>query len=118
MDENAHLRQVLNAFSEEHGLGELNLRFIDSNHVGIFESYRDGSDMQLDVELHYGDDAQISQEDCKRILDHFATETKRRGRRVEDVMSRKSAIAVRGKSELPPVPDVLPEIVYAKAPLQ
>lgn len=74
--------------------------------------------MQLDVELYYGDDAQISQEDCKRILDHFATETKRRGRRVEDVMSRKSAIAVRGKSELPPAPDVLPEIVYAKAPLQ
>lgn len=118
VDENAHLRQVLNAFSEEHGLGELNLRFIDSKHVGIFESYRDGSDMQLDVELYYGDDAQISQEDCKRILDHFATETKRRGRKVEDVMSRKSAIAVRGKSELPPVPDVLPEIVYAKAPLQ
>ena len=118
VDENAHLRQVLNAFSEEHGLGELNLRFIDSKHVGIFESYRDGSDMQLDVELYYGDDAQISQEDCKRILDHFATETKRRGRRVEDVMSRKSAIAVRGKSELPPAPDVLPEIVYAKAPLQ
>lgn len=118
VDENAHLRQVLNAFSEEHGLGELNLRFIDSSHVGIFESYRDGSDMQLDVELYYGDDAQISQEDCKRILGHFATETKRRGRRVEDVMSRKSAIAVRGKSELPPVPDVLPEIVYAKAPLQ
>ena len=118
VDENAHLRQVLNAFSEEHGLGELNLRFIDSNHVGIFESYGDGSDMQLDVKLYYGDDAQISQEDCKRILDHFAAETKRRGRKVEDVMSRKSAIAVRGKSELPPVPDVLPEIVYAKAPLQ
>ena len=60
VDENAHLRQVLNAFSEEHGLGELNLRFIDSNHVGIFESYGDGSDMQLDVKLYYGDDAQIS----------------------------------------------------------
>lgn len=118
VDENAHLRQVLNAFSEEYGLGELNLRFTDATHVGIFESYADGSEMQLGVGMYYGDNAQLSPDECKKILNHFATRENQHGRSVEDAMGRKSAIAARGKSELPPVPDTLPEIIYAKAPLQ
>lgn len=117
-DANAHLREVLNAFSEEYGLGELNLQFTDAHHVGIFETYADGSDQMLGVQGFWSDNEQISPEECKEILTGFAADEKRRGRRVEDAMSRKYTVAARGKSELPPVPDDLPEIIYAKAPLQ
>lgn len=113
-DANAHLREVLNAFSEEYGLGELNLQFTDAHHVGIFETYADGSDIMLGVQGFWSDNEQISPEECKEILAGFAADEKRRGRRVEDAMSRKYTVAARGKSELPPVPDDLPEIIYAK----
>lgn len=117
-DENAHLRGILNDFSEEHGLGALDLRFTGSREVGIFETYADGSDKQLGEQPYWGDNDQISPTECTEILQRFVETERRRGHRVEDANGRKYAVSARGKSELPPVPDSLPEIVYAKAPLQ
>ena len=117
-DEMPHLREVLNAFSEEHGLGELNARFTGAHEVGFFETYADGSDMVLGTQSYWGDNDQISPNECTEMLQRFVEAERRRGRRVEDANGRKAAVAARGKSELPPVPDSLPEIVYAKAPLQ
>ena len=117
-DENAHLRGILNDFSEEHGLGALNLRFTASRAVGIFETYADGSDMQLGEQPYWGDNDQISPDECKQILDRFETDARRRYRSVKEANGRGFEIQERGKSELPPVQDNLPEIVYSKAPLQ
>ncbi|MCQ2419939.1 MAG: YodL domain-containing protein [Clostridia bacterium] len=116
-DENAHLRGILNDFSEEHGLGALDLRFTGSREVGIFETYADGSDKQLGEQPYWGDNDQISPTECTEILQRFVETERRRGHRVEDANGRKYAVSARGKSELPPVPDDLPEIVYSKAPL-
>lgn len=117
VDENAHLRQQLNAFSEEYGLGQLDLRFTGAHEVGIIETYADGSDKQLGVQPYWGDFDQITPKECEEILTRFATEAKRRYRSVDEANGRKYAVQARGKSELPPVQDDLPEIVYSKAPL-
>lgn len=118
VDECAHLREVLNAFSEEHGLGALDIRFTAAREVSIFETYADGSDKMLGAQPYWGDNDQISPEECKEILDRFAADAQRRFRSVEEANGRKYAVQARGKSELPPVPEKLPEIVYAKAPLE
>ncbi len=118
VDEIPHLRKVLNAFSEEHGLGELNVRFTGAHEVGFFETYADGSNERLGTQPYWGDNDQISPKECTEMLQRFVEAERRRGRRVEDANGRRAAVSARGKSELPLVPDFLPEIVYAKAPLQ
>ena len=117
-DECAHIRKELNAFSEEYGLGELNLRFMQGNQVGIYEKYADSSERLLGDHYYWDDSDLIQPETCKKILEDFANTSKRRYGTVSAAGGRNYSVESKGKSELPPVPEHLPEIVYAASPMQ
>lgn len=111
-DHSAQYRAVLNAFSEKHNLGELNVQQDGRGRATIYERFADGKDMQLF--MLYPNNA--SPEALQSELDSYERTMDYRGDKIENVSRRQAYIQIHGQSELPPVPDVLPEIVYAADP--
>ena len=111
-DPSAQYRAVLNAFSEKHNLGEMNVQQDGRGRATIYERFADGKDMQLF--MLYPSNA--SPEALQSELEGYERTMDYRGDKIENVSRRQAYIQIHGQSELPPVPDVLPEIVYAADP--
>ncbi len=111
-DPSAEYRAVLNAFAEKHGLGELNVQFDGRGRAFVYERFADGKDLQLF--LVYPNNG--SPEALQRELESYERSMDYRGDKIENVSRRQAYIQIHGQSELPPVPDDLPPIVYAKDP--
>ncbi|MBR3267316.1 MAG: hypothetical protein IKI58_01075 [Oscillospiraceae bacterium] len=111
-DTSAEYRVVLNAFSEKHNLGELNVQQDGRGRAYIYERFADGKDLQLF--MLYTNNA--SPEALQAELENYERTMDYRGDKIENVSRRQAYIQIHGQSELPPVPDVLPEIVYAADP--
>ena len=112
IDPSAQYRALLNAFSEMHNLGELNVQQDGRGRATIYERFADGKDLQLF--MLYPNNA--SPEALQSELDSYERTMDYRGDKIENVSRRQAYIQIHGQSELPPVPDVLPEIVYAADP--
>ena len=111
-DPSAEYRAVLNAFAEKHGLGELNVQFDGRGRAFVYERFADGKDLQLF--LVYPNNR--SPEALQREFESYERSMDYRGDKIENVSRRQAYIQIHGQSELPPVPDNLPPIVYAKDP--
>jgi len=111
-DPSAEYRAVLNAFSEKHNLGELNVQNDGRGRAYIYERFADGKDLQLFMVYPNNaspDALQAELEGYERTMDY-------RGDKIENVSRRQAYLQIHGQSELPPVPDNLPPIVYAADP--
>ena len=111
-DPSAQYRAVLNAFSEKHNLGELNVQNDGRGRAYIYERFADGKDLQLF--MLYPNNA--SPEALQSELENYERSMDYRGDKIENVSRRQAYIQIHGQSELPPVPEHLPEIVYAADP--
>ncbi len=111
-DPSAQYRAVLNAFSEKHNLGELNVQQDGRGRATIYERFADGKDLQLF--MLYPNNA--SPEALQSELENYERSMDYRGDKIENVSRRQAYIQIHGQSELPPVPEHLPEIVYAADP--
>ena len=111
-DPSAEYRAVLNAFSEKHNLGELNVQQDGRGRAYIYERFADGKDLQLFMLYPNNaspDALQAELEGYERTMDY-------RGDKIENVSRRQAYLQIHGQSEIPPVPDDLPPIVYAADP--
>ena len=78
----------------------------------IYERFADGKDLQLFMLYPNNaspDALQAELENYERTMDY-------RGDKIENVSRRQAYLQIHGQSELPPVPDDLPPIVYAADP--
>ena len=112
IDPSAEYRAVLNAFSEKHNLGELNVQNDGRGRAYIYERFADGKDLQLF--MLYPNNA--SPEALQTELENYERTMDYRGDKIKNVSRRQAYLQIHGQSELPPVPDDLPPIVYAADP--
>ena len=115
-DESAVYRETLNAFSEKHNLGELNI-VPDSNGFRLTEKYQDGESAAIwHISKPYAEKP-LTVEELETELTAFEKSAERNHTSIGDYGYRKSnAQRHGGASELPPVQDNLPEIKYADNP--
>ncbi|MBR3045205.1 MAG: hypothetical protein IKI45_12070 [Oscillospiraceae bacterium] len=111
-DQSAEYRAVLNTFAEKHGLGELNVQYDDRGRAMIYERFADNKDLQLFM-LYPNNH---SPEALQKELEGYERSTDYRGDKIENVSRRQAYLQIHGQSELPSVPEHLPEIVYAADP--
>lgn len=112
-DSSAQYREVLNEFSEKHNLGELNL-LPNSNGYHITEKYNDGISVPLYYIYSYSYKP-LTPEELQKELNNWEETASRNNSTVEKDSHREPQIHG-GKTELPPIPDNLPEIKYADNP--
>ena len=115
-DESAVYRETLNAFSEKHNLGELNV-IPDSSGFKITEKYQDNESASIwHISKPYAEKP-LTVEELEAELTTFETSAERNHTSVGDYGYRKNNMQRHGGiSELPPVQDNLPEIKYADNP--
>ncbi len=115
-DRTPELRAVLNAFSEKHGLGELN---IEDNRYNwkLTETLQDGTVHQLGEINNPDPEMPFTPENLRTALETFEKEVEMRKQTVSDLYGRKALASTHGGvSALPKVQEDLPEITYAKNP--
>ena len=112
-DSSAQYREVLNEFSEKHNLGELNL-LPNSNGYHITEKYNDGISVPLYYIYSYSYKP-LTPEELQKELNNWEETASRNNSTVEKDSHREPQIHG-GTTELPPIPDNLPEIKYADNP--
>ncbi len=115
-DESAVYRETLNAFSEKHNLGELNV-VPDSSGFRITEKYQDGESAAIwHISKPYVEKP-LTVEEVEAELILFEKSAERNNTSVGNYGYRQTnAQRHGGGSELPPVQDNLPEIKYADNP--
>ena len=115
-DESAVYRETLNAFSEKHNLGELNV-VPDSNGFRLTEKYQDGESAAIwHISKPYAEKP-LTIGELETELTAFEKSAERNHISVGDYGYRKNNVQRHGgASELPPVQDNLPEIKYADNP--
>ena len=111
-DKSPELRAMLNAFAEEHGLGNLSVDMHRYNYQ-LNETFADGYTMKLGD--FYSDNN--TPDEIRKGLEKWTEQLKRQGIQIDNASRRKTYEMIHKKAELPPVPD-LPEIVYAENPQQ
>ena len=115
-DESAYYREVLNEFSEKHGLGELNIRANDNGFV-INENFKDGAAVPLWYISKYNAEKPLSVEEVTAELEAFEKTADQNGYTVSDQINHEYLVRSHdGMKELPVVQDNLPEIKYADNP--
>ncbi len=116
-DDSAYYREALNAFSEKHGLGELNIT-PNSNGFHITEKYQDGASAPLWYISKPYAEKPLTAEELEAELTAFEAAAEKNNTSVENYGYRKNNINNHGGSisELPPVQENLPEIKYADNP--
>ncbi len=115
-DRTPELRAVLNAFSEKHGLGELN---IEDNRYNwkLTETLQDGTVHQLGEINNPDPEMPFTPENLHTALETFEAEVEMRKQTVSDLYGRKALASTHGGvSALPKVQADLPEITYAHNP--
>lgn len=116
-DKTPELRETLNAFSEKHGLGELNVEARNSYSWTLTETMQDGTEFELGEIQNPDSDIPFTSENLRIALETFEKQTEYRNQEVSELYGRKQ-IAERhgGVSALPKVRQNLPEISYAGSP--
>lgn len=115
-DNTPELREVLNAFSEKHGLGEVNVTPAKYG-WSLSEKMQDGTEHPMG-ELYnpeYG--IPFTPETLRTALDNFEKATTDRRQNVSDLYGRRVIAKMHGgAAPLPKVQEDLPEITYASNP--
>lgn len=120
-DKTPELREVLNAFSQKHGLGELNVEAAERGHSywSLKEKMKDGTEIRLNDIYNRDYDMPFTPETLERTLTEFEETQLRFGREISELGNREFSLRMHGgKSELPMVQKDLPEIKYADNPSQ
>lgn len=116
-DKSIFYRETLNAFSEKHNLGELNIEANDSG-FQITEKYSDGESSTLWHIQQYKPDKPLSVEELEKELLSFEKAAENNSTYVNEYGYRLDRIEEHGgTTELPPVQEKLADIVYADNPL-
>lgn len=115
-DNTPELREVLNAFSEKHGLGEVNVAPAKYG-WSLSEKMQDGTEHPMG-EIHnpeYG--MPFTPETLQTALEHFEKSSADRGQNISDLYGRHAIARMHGgAAPLPKVQKDLPEITYASNP--
>ena len=115
-DATPELREVLNAFSEKHGLVELNVSLYRQNWT-LVESFQDGATHTLGDIMNPEYGTPFTPESLSEALEKFEAETESRQQKVSALYSRQGLLNLHGGlSALPKVQENLPEIAYASQP--
>lgn len=116
-DESAHYREILNAFSEEHGLGELNIKPNDSG-FHITEKFKDGISVPIWYISKANSSIPLTVDEVSKELHSFEEVAEKNNIQVSEYGYREQRVKDHGGiSELPPIPNNLPEIKYADNPI-
>ena len=119
-DKTPELREVLNAFSQKHGLGELNVEAAERGHSywALKEKMKDGTEIRLGDIYNYDYDMPFNPKTLEKTLSEFEENQIRYGNEISELGSRGFNLRMHGgKSDLPAVQN-LPEIKYADNPSQ
>ncbi len=115
-DESAYYREMLNDFSEKHGLGELNIKANDSGFY-INEKFQDGVSVPIWYISKYNAEKPLSNKEVSDALESFEKAAKRNGYTVKQQVDHENLEKNHnGITELPVIQDNLPEIQYADNP--
>ena len=118
-DPTPELREVLNAFSNKHGMGELNVA-ADKNggyNWKLVETMRDGTTATVGEVQNPNYGMPFTPDSLRGSLEKLEEKTAELGLAVSERFGRKHIAAMHGGiSELPKVRKDLPEIVYASNP--
>ncbi|WP_207647497.1 YodL domain-containing protein [Ruminococcus sp. XPD3002] len=116
-DESAYYREILNAFSEEHGLGELNIKPNDSG-FHITEKFKDGISVPIWYISKANSSIPLTVDEVAKELRSFEEAAEKNNIQVSEYGYREQRVKDHGGiSELPPIQDNLPEIKYADNPI-
>lgn len=116
-DESAYYREILNNFSEKHGLGELDLR-TNNNGFVINEKFKDGMSVPIWYITKYKVEKPLTAEEVSAELQNFEKTAERNGNTITQQINHENlAKNHAGITELPVVQENLPEIKYADNPL-
>lgn len=115
-DSTPELREVLNAFSTKHGLGEVNVAPAKYG-WSLSEKMQDGAEHPMG-EIHnpeYG--MPFTPETLQTALENFEKAAADRGQDISDLYGRRAVASIHGgAAPLPEVQTDLPEITYASNP--
>lgn len=120
-DKTPELREVLNAFSQKHGLGELNVESSERGHSywALKEKMKDGTEIRLGDIYNYDYEMPFNPKTLERTLSEFEETQLRYGREINELGNREFCLRIHGgQSDLPAVQKDLPEIKYADNPAQ
>lgn len=116
-DESAYYREILNAFSEEHDLGELNIKPNDSG-FHITEKFKDGISVPIWYISKANSSIPLTVDEVSKELHSFEEVAEKNNIQVSEYGYREQRVKDHGGiSELPPIPNNLPEIKYADNPI-
>ena len=116
-DESAYYREILNEFSEKHGLGELNIK---PNDIGfhVTEKFKDGISAPIWYISKNNSTKPLTPDEVSAELAAFEKAAEKNNTSVSEYGYRSNRVKEHGGiSELPPVQDNLPEIRYADNPI-
>nr|WP_303789391.1 YodL domain-containing protein [Ruminococcus flavefaciens] len=116
-DESAYYREILNEFSEKHGLGELNIK---PNDIGfhVTEKFKDGISAPIWYISKNNSTKPLTPDEVSAELTAFEKAAEKNNTSVSEYGYRSNRVKEHGGiSELPPVQDNLPEIKYADNPI-